>query len=498
MEPYTIGIDIGTGSTKAVALTATGAILATAQCHYPTAAPQPGYAEQDPDGIWQAFATGIRQVTTRLGRPPDLVSFSSCMHSLLATDRQAQPLTPLITWADSRSEAIAAELRTSGRAAALYTDTGTPVHSMSPLCKIIWFRRHRPELFPAIHKFISIKEYIWYRLFGAFAVDHSIASATGLFHITQKSWHAAALELCGITPEALSDPVPTTHVRTGLLPAPAAALGLPVGTPFCIGASDGCLANIGSAATGPGIAALTIGTSGAVRVASAAPVVRYPAMTFNYVLDEQTYICGGPVNNGGNLLQWLVHNLLPPSPGDAQGYAAYFASIAAVPAGSEGLLCLPYLYGERAPVWDEKAAGAFVGVRSHHTRAHFLRAGLEGVCHALKMVLRILEEATGPIRQLHVSGGFVQAPGWLQLLADVTGKRLVLLQTEDASAAGAAALGMKAQGWIPDYAAVITGGRQWVEPDAGRHAVYEKQHAVFVELYGALKDTFHRLYTLNQ
>jgi gluconokinase len=496
MQPYVIGIDIGTGSTKAVALDYSGVVIATAQVYYSTQFSQPGYAEQDAVTIWQAFTKCIQEVIAALDGAPAYISLSSCMHSIMAVNKECQPLTPLISWADTRSASIADELRQSPEGESIYTCTGTPLHSMSPLCKIIWLHRNQKEVFNSVFKFISIKEYIWYQLFGVYEVDYSIASATGLFNIQTLQWHAASLQKCHITNEHLSHAVPASHQRNGLTSEAAALISL-ADVAFCIGASDGCLANVGTHAIKKGVAALTIGTSGAVRIAHTEPIINYEAMTFNYKLDNEIFICGGPVNNGGNVVQWLFKSLFNnKKPADAD-YENLYNTIATIPAGCDGLLCLPYFMGERAPIWDEKSSGVFIGVRAHHTQAFFARAALEGVCFALYNVLQVLESATGPVRQLNVSGGFIQSKAWMQMLADITGKPLWLVQTEDASAIGAALLCMKEAGVIDHYLAFNQGTPEVITPCAEKHLLYQKQFAIFKNLYGILKEPMHQLHPTN-
>src|SRR5690606_15551733 len=277
-EEYFLGVDIGTGSTKAVALNKEGKPFEEAQFFYPTTSVQAGYSEQDPELIWEAFINCIREIITKTNRVPIAVSLSGCMHSLIIINEQNAPITSLITWADTRSEKIAEELRDSEQAKNIYESTGTPIHSMSPLCKIAWFKKYEPNIFAKAFKFISIKEFIWYRLFNIYEVDTSIASATGLFNITNFEWNNASLEIGGITTNQLSELVPTAHLRNKVNFEIATILNIPVDTNFCIGASDGCLANIGSYAIEPGIAALTIGTSGAVRIATPAPINNFESM----------------------------------------------------------------------------------------------------------------------------------------------------------------------------------------------------------------------------
>jgi gluconokinase len=268
MQTYLLGIDIGTGSTKAVAVDLEGRSIAISQHYYPAHSPQPGYSEQDPEIIFKAFVSCINDVVQDTGNSPIAVSLSSAMHSVIPVDKACKPLAPMITWADSRSEDVAERIRNSAQGAEIYKTSGTPIHAMTPLCKIIWLKENQPELFAATYKFISIKEYIWHQLFNVFEVDYAIASATGLFDIIKLDWNPVAYELAGISPDQLSKPVNTTYKKSILSLSTAQLLTLDANTQFVIGASDGCCANLGSYVTEPGVASLTIGTSGAVRITS--------------------------------------------------------------------------------------------------------------------------------------------------------------------------------------------------------------------------------------
>ncbi len=486
---YVLGVDIGTGSVKAVAVDLQCRSFEVCQRHYPTSSPQPGYSEQNPEEILNAFIDSLREIIKKIGSQPLAIGLSSAMHSVIPVDENCCALAPMMTWADNRSSGIASDLRASDRGINIYLTTGTPLHAMSPLCKIIWLRENEPRLFAKTHKFISIKEYIWHKLFNEFKIDHSIASCTGLFDINNLCWNTDALDVAGISPDSLSGPVPGSYCHTLGNSASNPILNfLEPGVSFVIGASDGCLANLGSMADRPGVAAITIGTSGAVRVASSKPLPNEKAMTFSYILDEQTFICGGPVNNGGIAIQWWLKNLNLGT--TANDYARLFEQIASVPAGSEGLIFLPYLTGERAPIWDSKSSGTFFGVRLQHTQSHFSRAVLEGICYALNDVLEAVQQSAEPVLQINVSGGFVKSELWLQTLADITGKKLVVMQTEDASAIGAAFMALKASGFIDTYPTQGSDFKSFT-PNPETAAVYAKSFDIYKRLYPALKDVMH-------
>jgi len=484
---YVIGIDIGTTNTKAVAFTETGQVLGTEETSYPVFTDGAGAHELEPNALFDAALTVLLQITEKLD-PGEAaaVSFSCAMHSVILVGEDGKPLTRAMTWADRRSEAYAAALKGSELGQRIYRQTGTPIHAMSPLCKLLWLKDRQPELFRRAAKFISIKEYIWWRFLGKYQVDHSLASATGLFDIRTLSWSREALECVGIREDRLSTPVPTTHGETELL-STWRTMGLQRGTPFVIGASDGCLANLGTGAVRPGATALTIGTSGAVRMAALAPADDPHERIFNYILTEGRYIAGGATNNGGNVVQWYADLIRGDHAADTLDELADTAG--RVAPGADGLIFLPYLLGERAPVWDAEARGVFFGVRAMHGQEHFTRATLEGISFALRQIGASLEETIGPVEQIYASGGFTRNKHWLQLIADIFQKRVCVTAQADASAIGAGMLGWVALGICPlEDAAALASVTDTYEPNKALAEVYQGNYRIFSQLYGRLKD----------
>jgi gluconokinase len=492
--PYVIGVDIGTGSTKAVAVDPQGNVLGTAQ-HFYGSVTKGRKSEQDVYVVFGAFQKSIREVVTSLQQPPAAISLSSAMHSIMALDESGKPLTPAMLWSDTRASEIAGSLRSSPFGKEIYLATGTPLHSMSPLCKIRWLSGNEPEVFRRAAKFISIKEFIWLQLFGEFVIDHSLASATGLFNIHSLQWEKAALSLARIKPQQLSLPVPVMYTKAGIKAEAAAAMNLPAGTPFIIGGSDGTLANLGTLCLSSSEAAITIGTSAAVRITSTKPVEDVERMIFNYRLDEKMFVCGGAVNNGGNVFQWLLENLFA-NHTEVKTYEQLFEVISQVAPGSDGLLFLPYLHGERAPIWDERSCGVYMGLSAKHSLHHFARAAAEGVCFALQHVLSSLEEVCGAVQQITISGGLVQSAAIMQLLADITGKNVVVQQKDDASAIGAAYLAQKALRIIDEYASIKKAEEVDFLPQQGVTAHYQRLIPMYKALYPLLKDQMHSLHQL--
>jgi gluconokinase len=502
---YFIGIDIGTSSTKALAIGPGGESLGVAKQDYPAFSDTEGQHEEDPDAIFAAFVKVLAAVLHIVPGAYRLagISFSAAMHGLMALDANGHPLTRLITWADTRAASVTAGFKGTETAKRIYHSTGTPIHPMSPLCKLLWLKEAEPAIFGRAAKFLSIKEYVWYRLFDVFEVDHSIASATGLFDTAALQWSALALRTAGITEDQLSVPVPVTCRRSGPPPPLRGMPGIPEGVPFIIGAGDGCLANLGSGVVSPGEASLTIGTSGAIRATTTLWKTDTEQRLFSYLLTSGQYVTGGAINNGGNILQWFTHLLKTASrPGQEadppEDLETLLDQAFGLPAGAGGLLFLPYLYGERAPMWDAGARGAFIGLRSYHRREHLLKAITEGICYALYDIFTILEQVFGPIDIIYASGGFTRTPAWVQQLADLFGKPVRLTEEADASATGAALLGMLALGVlssVTDAAGHIRQGKTFY-PDPDKHLVYQQCFVLYRSLYAPLKPAFEALDTL--
>ncbi|WP_160712008.1 gluconokinase [Chitinophaga solisilvae] len=474
---YIIGTDIGTGSAKTIRLGVySGAVLGSFQQAYPTLHPAPGYAEQDPEALLAAVKAGIREMAAAAGGPPLAIALSSAMHSIMAVAGDDTALTPLIIWADNRSEIQALALRDTPEGINIYRQTGTPVHAMSPLCKIRWLREQQPALFAQAAMFPGIKEYILHHFFGHYITDHSIASATGLFNIATRQWSDEALTAAGIRAHQLPAPVPATHILTGLKPAVAAELGIPADTPFIVGGSDGCLAQLGSNALDTGHATITIGTSSAMRMAGLQPVTDAERRLFTYLLTDDIYITGGASNNGGVLLQWLVRDFLKQPLDNLQSLIS-----AGLQAEAGTLICLPYLQGERAPIWNSHATAAFIGIQPQHSTEHFMRAALEGICYALRSIRDPLAATAGAIHKISVSGGFTASPGWIQLLADVFGQSMHVRQQQDASAIGAVMLAAEALK-LPPIAGLQHQHEKIYTPDMDRHVVYNQRYERFIRL----------------
>ena len=452
---YIVGIDIGTSSTKAVAFDTEGRQLARSAKGYPLNAPVPGAAEQDADQIVQAATQTVAEVVAKLAADQLLgLSFSAAMHTLLLLDDNHQPLLPLLTWADSRSDRTVPSVRAQDPD--LYERTSLPIHPMSPVVKLAWLSQQEPELCERAARIVSIKEYVLHRWCDEWVVDLSIASTTGFLNLRSRDWDEGALKVAQIKPTQLSRIVPTTY-QLALQADYAQRMNIPVGTPVVVGASDGVLANLGVGAIARGTAAITLGTSGAVRQVVETPATESKAQLFCYALSADRWVMGGAVNNGGFTLQWTRDSLVPYSvpPDEAcemnvepshSTYERLTEMARAIAPGSEGLIFHPHLLGERAPLWNAQARANFFGLGRNHGQAHLVRAVMEGVLYNMHTVFSSLELAGGEVETLRASGGFALSDLWQQILADIFDRQILVPKVIESSAFGAAVVALVALG----------------------------------------------------
>ncbi|TDM14592.1 gluconokinase [Macrococcus bovicus] len=496
-----IGVDIGTTSTKAVLYHQSGAVIAVHHVEYSLLTPVPDVAEQRPDDILEAVIETIGQVSPDNGEAVQFVSFSSAMHSLIVMDAEHQPLTNSITWADNRSQAYAKELRMTNRGQQIYDRTGTPIHAMSPLCKLIWLKHEAPEIFNHAAKFIGIKEYVFQRFFGQYVIDYSLASATGLFNIHELRFDAEILNELGIEKQQLSRAVDTTFILRGLDDSIAARMKLDPMTPFVIGASDGVLSNLGVDAFRPGEVAVTIGTSGAIRTVVDAPRTDHEGRLFCYALTKDKWVIGGPVNNGGVVLRWVRDELAASDTEEAKrlgidSYDVLMGLAEQVPAGSSGLIFHPYLSGERAPLWNSDVRGSYIGLTLAHRKEHMIRAALEGILYNLYTVYRALTVLMDePVTSVKATGGFARSKLWRQMMADIFDEKLIVPASHESSCLGAVILGQVAIGEKADFSHVS----DWVGhsfchiPEDEQVSIYREIMPLYMDTVQSLTEQYSRI-----
>ncbi len=483
-------MDIGTTSVKVVAFSPKGVCLARATVPLELYHDEPGAAEQDPMQVYEATMVAIGQVVDALKETQwqaSRVGFSAAMHSVLPVTEQGVPLHHAMTWMDTRASQVAEDLWASPQGSAIYERTGTPVHAMSPLCKLSWLKNQWPEMFAQADRFVSLKEWVWYQWFGQWEIDVSLASATGLYNLDTNDWDTQALVVAGVPRDALSRLVPTTFTRQHPENQRLQEWGLAGDVTYSIGASDGVLANLGVGAIDEQMLVVTIGTSSAVRFGTAKKATDSNSRLFCYVLDRDRFIVGGPSNNGGVVPDWLYHHLLAGGT-DAIAHDLGAALAEAGDVQCEDLICLPYVTGERAPLWNAHAMGALVGLRLEHGPLHLLRAAVEGVLLNTYWIADSIFVATG-VRPMYLmaSGKLLEVTWVRQALADIFNLPVYAGDTADASAFGAVLLAEIASGlrsWMDIRNADSLGSPLFPVP--GAHQIYQRKFVQFRQLAGIL------------
>jgi gluconokinase len=440
-EGALIGIDLGTTAVKVVANAASdGHELSEATKRYALSTPAPGHVEQDADEIYRATMECLRKVIDEIklrAVQPLAIGFSAAMHGVLAVDERGEPVSPLVNWMDRRSAKIAEGWREDGTAADLYARTGAPMHPMLPLCKLRWLSDDDPALFKRASRFVGMKELFIHRWTGEWLVDQAIGTAMGMLDTRTRTWDPNALAAARVEPERLSVPVACSTRRTITQKQVASTLGLDEKTAVVLASSDGACANLGSGAIGTDVAALTLGTSGAVRIVCDAPVLDKDCRTFCYIFDDTHWLVGGPTSSAGAVLEWLFTLLLHDVPQEQRFLRAVDLANQCKP-GAEGLTMLPFLSGERAPYWRGDLRGAFLNLDLAHEPKHIVRAAFEGVVFAIYSVQRVMKEMKIDPQALLLSGGLTHAAFVRQMIADVFECEARVSDHDEASAFGAA------------------------------------------------------------
>jgi gluconokinase len=471
MNQFYIGIDIGTTATKAMVFTREGKVVDYQCISYEMHHPQPDWSVQKPSVVLKAVLDCIENLTQKI--TPQFISFSAAMQSLIAVDSNAEPLTDVILWADNRASEIAQKLRVSDLGQQFYEKTGIPIHTFCPMTKILWLKENEPEIFARTDKFISLKEYIWHQLTGEYVIDSSMASGTGMMNIECCCWNDKILHYLGINSNKLSPIVSPTH----------AYKNSSKDYTFVIGGGDGALANLGTGAMKKGKMSLTIGTSGAVRLPIEKPFIDDKMRTQCYHLIDNQYLTLGAVNNGAIVLQWLKEAVLQTN----ESFDELISQAQNVPAGSDGLIFVPYLLGERAPIWDASAQGTLLGITINHTKSHLIRATLEGILFGLLSITEILlpdkKERENII--IMASGGFTKNDAWLQIAADIFQMKVAVSQKVEGSAWGAVLIGFMAFGIQSNQGEIE---EKIFLPNIENQLVYQENFRKFSKVYEALRD----------
>jgi len=496
---YFLGIDASTTGVKALLIDERGTVTGTATTEIPLSTPQPLWSEQDPADWWTGSVESIRQVlrdTDISGNQIAAVGLTGQMHGLTLLDQSGQVLRPAMLWNDQRTGAQCDDIRERLGKQRLIALTGNDALTGFTAPKILWVREHEPEIFAQARHILLPKDYVRFKLTGDYATDKAGAAGTLLLDVKNRDWSAEVLGALEIP----ADWLPPTHEGpevTGHISGEAAAVtGLQAGTPVVGGGGDQAAQAVGVGAVAPGIIALTLGTSGVVFASAAEPFIEPEGRlhAFCHAVPNRWHMMGVMLSAAGSL-RWYRDTFRP-----GLDYDALLAPAADVPPGSEGLLFLPYLTGERTPHPDPLARGAFAGLTVRHTQPHVTRAVLEGISFGLRDSFELLRSSgLTDIKQVRISGGGAKSPLWRQMLADVLNVELVTVNTTEGAAYGAALLaGVGAGAWADVDAACeicvkLTGS---TAPQSEAVTAYEPVYAQYRELYPSLKEISHNLSNL--
>ncbi len=501
MAKKLLGIDIGTGGTRAVLLDENGRVLnaATAE-HALMHSPQIGWAEQDPNDWWNAGCRAIKACLENSHTPPSEIAgvgLTGQMHGLVLLDAAGNVLRPSSIWCDQRTDEQCAQITERVGAKRLIELTANPALTNFTLPKIWWVQQHEPEIWSRARTILLPKDYFRFRLTGARAIDVAEASGTLFFDVARRQWSKPMLEVSGISESLLPSVHESPEISARISKEGAEATGLLAGIPVVAGAGDQAAGAVGMGIVQPGAVSATIGTSGVVFAATSLPVMdpKGRIHTFCHAVPQRWHVMG-VTQAAGLSLRWFRDEFESNRSASGDIYERMTAEAARTPAGADGLLWAPYLMGERTPHLDPHARGALVGITAQHRRGHVIRAILEGVAFSLRDSFEIFRELNIPVESIRLGGGGARGALWRQIQSDIYGRTVEIVEAEEGPAFGAALLAGVGTGvWPSVESACVKAVRvaERVSPDANRASRMNRQYDAYRKLYPALRDIFHEL-----
>ncbi len=492
---HVLGIDVSTTATKAVLIDESGAVVGVGASAYGFSVPRPLWSEQDPELWWDGAVDAIRSVLATTGVPADdvdAIGLTGQMHGAVLLDAAGDVLRPAILWNDQRTAAECDAIRDALGPERLIAITGNDALTGFTAPKLVWVRDHEPDVWRRIAHVLLPKDYLRLRLTGEYALDKADGAGTLLFDLAARDWSAEVLDVLRIERAWMPPTWEGPEITGNVTPEAATATGLRAGTPVVAGGGDQSANAVGVGAVTVGTMALSLGTSGVVFATTDRPLYEPHGRVhaFCHAVPGRWHLMSVMLSAGGSL-RWFRDAIVP-----GVEFGDLVDAAAEVPAGSGGLLFLPYLSGERSPHPDPLARGAFVGLTLTHDLRHLTRAVLEGVAFGLRDGLDLMIEAGTPVPdQIRASGGGTESPLWRQILADVLGAEIATVSTSEGAAYGAGVLAAVGAGWYPSVeaasAALVT-ATPVASPGPDIEA-YRDAHAIYRELYPALAPTFHRM-----
>lgn len=483
-------MDVGTTATKGVLYDENGKAVFSASKGYPLIQTKIGQAEEDPKVIFDAVQEVIFALTQKADGEIAAISWSSQMHSLIGLDKDNNLLTNSITWADNCAKNVVQDAKRSGLARKIYQKTGMPMHPMAPIYKMLWLKDNEPELFNQVKKWIGIKEYLIFRLTGKLIIDTTMAAGTGMLNLKTLTWDQELLDTLNVKQEQLPEIAQPTEIVAPIKEEYVQKLGIDSDIKIVLGASDGYLSTIGVNAIDSDHFALNVGTSGAVRTIVDQPKIDQNASYFCYPVDKKHYLLGGPVNNGGIVFNWARQTLF-----DAGETPQDYLDVAqSAPAGSRNLIFLPYLGGERAPIWDANARGSFVGLTRMHQKPEMARAVIEGIIFNLyDAAFSLIKNTKKPVA-INATGGFLKSNFVRQLCTDIFNVPIVTMKEQQSGTLAAMFLARQALGINQDLSEI----EQFAQedkvyfPNPKEAVIYQNMFPLYCEIKNALAASYSK------
>lgn len=503
MDKLLLGIDVGTTGAKAAIFSPDGQLQATGQAEYRLYHPRPGWAEQNPDDWWRAVCVAARQALAQVPEAPRRVAgvaVSAQAPTMLPLDQTGHPIRPALIWMDRRAETEAVELKERFGDAELIQITGNRSDPFYVAPKLLWFRRHEPELFAQTRQFVQINGYINFRLTGAYTMDNVHAALLQLRNRKTGDWASEICELCGVTPDHFPPIQPGQHIQGEVTSAAAEATGLAPGTPVLVGTVDGAAAAVEAGAVEPGLAAEMTGTSTVLLMPNDGGLIEPAFISMPHAIPGIHLLLGAMAASGASLrwyrdqfglaevdmagqLQLDAYDLLTLQAGQAEP-------------GSDGVIFLPYMMGERAPIWHTNARGIFFGLSLSTPREAMIRAILEGTAFALRHNVEVAQQAGLSLTEIRSVGGGTRSQLWNQIKADVLGLPILLPRTSVGAPFGDAVLVGQGVGLYPDVQQAL---REMIhlearyEPNPQNQALYQELYQLFRDIYEHVRNDFDRL-----
>ena len=494
---YLLGIDIGTSACKVAVFDRNGQVMAYANGDYPVYYPREGWVQQNPEEWWQAVCGAIKECLSKGEISPEQIAgvgIDGQSWSAIAIDKDGNVLTDTPIWMDTRAQEICDRLNNEIGSENIFEVAGNSLQPSYATAKILWYKENMPEVYSRIYKILQSNSFIAYRLTGALTQDVSQGYGLHCFNMKKGCWDEKMCERLGIPMEFLPEIVPCDQVVGTVNEKAAAQCGLAAGTPIVAGGLDAACGTLGAGVIHPGETQEQGGQAGGMSICTDTYKAD-PSLILGFHVVPGQWLLQGGTTGGGGVMRWFEREFadFERSRKEETGKSSLdqLNQIAQeVPAGSEGVVFLPYMSGERSPIWNPYAKGVFYGLDFSKTKGHMVRACMEGVAFSLRHNLEVAEKAGAQVKVLRAMGGSANSLLWTQIKADITGKDVVVPASDTASTLGAAILAGVGVGFYKDYEEAVSltvKETRRHQPDPSRKEVYDKAYRTYRELYDSLK-----------